>query len=257
MSPPGVGATSRLDTIETLLVRLKLSRALEVVRDLVRQLEAGELSALEVIAELLGQEQAARETRRMKAAFMTARLTHPKTFDSFDFSSQPSVDKNRVLALAELGFVERAEVVHVLGPPGTGKSHLATALGFEAVKAGKSVYFATLAEIISSLIKAQRDGVLPTRLRFPARPALLIVDEVGYLPLEPGGANLFFQLVNARYEKGALTHGVDDEVAEGIPARRYGTPEEVGETATFLLSEGAGYITGQNLRIDGGLTRSV
>lgn len=204
MSPPGVGAASQLDTIEALLVRLKLARALEVLRDLVRQLEAGELSALEVLAELLAQEQAARETRRMKAAFMTARLTQPKTLESFDFSFQPSLDKNRILALAQLRFIERAEVVHLLGPPGTGKSHLASALGFEAVKAGKSVYFATLAEIISSLIKAQRDGNLPVRLRFLSRPALLIVDEVGYLPLEPGGANLFFQLVNARYEKGAL-----------------------------------------------------
>ncbi len=86
----------------------------------------------------------------------------------------------------------------------TGKSHLAIALGFEAIRAGKSVFFATLAEIIASLIKAQREGELAARLRFLARPALLIVDEVGYLPLEPGGANLFFQLVNARYEKGAM-----------------------------------------------------
>ena len=204
MSPPGVGAASQLDAIETLLVRLKLVSALEVVRDLVRQLEAGELSALELIVQRLGEEQAARETRRVKAAFMTARLTQLKTLEGFDFSFQPSLDKNRVLAPAQLGLIERAEVVHLLGPPGTGKSHLATALGFEAVKAGKSVYFATLAEIIASLIKAQCDGNLPARLRFLSRPALLIVDEVGYLPLETGGANLFFQLVNARYEKGAL-----------------------------------------------------
>ena len=204
MSPPAMGAPNQLDTIETLLVRLKLARALEVLRDRVRQFEAGEISALELIAQLLGEEQAIRETRRLKAALMTARLTQPKTLQSFDFSFQPSLDKNRVLALAELGFVERAEVVHLLGPPGTGKSHLATALGFEAVKAGKSLYFATLAEIIASLLKAQRDGELSARLRFLARPALLIVDEVGYLPLEPGGANLFFQLVNARYERGAL-----------------------------------------------------
>ena len=98
----------------------------------------------------------------------------------------------------------RHPLVHLLGPPGTGKSHLAIALGFEAIRAGKSVFFATLAEIIASLIKAQREGELAARLRFLARPALLIVDEVGYLPLEPGGANLFFQLVNARYEKGAM-----------------------------------------------------
>ena len=204
MSPPAVGASSELDTIEALLVRLKLARALEVLRDLVRQLEAGELSALELLARLLGEEQAARETRRLRAASLTARLTQPKTLQSFDFSFQPSLDKSRILALAQLRFIERAEVVHLLGPPGTGKTHLATALGFEAVKAGKSVFFATLAEIITSLLKAKHDGNLNARLRYLSRPACLIVDEVGYLPLEPGGANLFFQLVNARYEKDAM-----------------------------------------------------
>ena len=204
MSPPTVGASSELATIEALLVRLKLARALEVLGDLVRQLEAGELSALELLARLLGEEQAARETRRLRAASMTARLTQPKTLQSFDFSFQPSLDKSRILALAQLRFIERAEVVHLLGPPGTGKTHLATALGFEAVKAGKSVFFATLAEIITSLLKAKHDANLNARLRYLSRPACLIVDEVGYLPLEPGGANLFFQLVNARYEKGSM-----------------------------------------------------
>ena len=93
--------------------------------------------------------------------------------------------------------------MHLLGPPGVGKSHLAIALGVNAVKAHKSVYFTTLTELITSLTQAQRAGTLKTRLRYINRAALLIVDEVGYLPIDPGGANLFFQLVNARYEKGA------------------------------------------------------
>lgn len=122
----------------------------------------------------------------------------------YDFSFQPSLDKARILALAELNFVERCEVVHLLGPPGTGKSHLASALGLEAVKAGKSVSFITLADLVGALAKAEREGTLRERIRFYCRSSLLIVDEIGYLPVIPGGGNLFFQLVNARYEKGAM-----------------------------------------------------
>jgi DNA replication protein DnaC len=195
---------SPLERVRGHLVSLKMTRALEVLDATVRHLEQGELSALEALEQLLGEECSTRETRRIKMALITARLTRIKTLGEFDFAFQPSLDRNRILTLAELGFVERAEVVHLLGPPGTGKSHLAIALAVEALKAGKGVYFATLAELIASLLKAEREGQLTQRVRFLARPALLIVDEVGYLPLERGGANLFFQLVNARYEKGAM-----------------------------------------------------
>ena len=197
-------AETPLERIRAHLVGMKMSRALEVLDDCVRRVEDGQLSALQFLDELLGEEQATRETRRIKSCLMTARLTRIKTLEGFDFSFQPSLDKNRILALAELSFIDRGEVIHLLGPPGTGKSHLAVALGVEAVKAGKSVYFATLAEIIDSLSKAEREGKLAQRIAFITRPALLIIDEVGYLPVQKGGANLFFQLVNARYERGAV-----------------------------------------------------
>jgi DNA replication protein DnaC len=101
-------------------------------------------------------------------------------------------------------FIDRAEAVHLIGPPGTGKTHLSLALGVEAVKAGRSVYFSSLADIVATLAKAERDGALRDRIRYYCRFALLIVDEIGYLPVTAGGGNLFFQLVNARYEKGAM-----------------------------------------------------
>ncbi len=196
--------SSNLERIREHLVGLKMVRALEAIETIVRQLEQGEISALEAFDLLLGEELQMRESRRIRMALMTARLTRIKTLANYDFSFQPSLDRNRVLALAQLDFVARREVVHLLGPPGTGKTHLAVALGVEAVKAGKSVFFGTLAEIIASLLKAEREGQVAQRIQFLTRPALLIVDEVGYLPLAPGGANLFFQLVNARYERGAM-----------------------------------------------------
>lgn len=204
MNGPGDLVPSTLDRIRHDLVGLKMPRALEALDQIVRRLEHGEIGALEAIDILLAEELTLRENSRIKTALRMGRLATIKTLSGFDFSFQPSLDRERILTLAQLGFIGRSEVVHFLGPPGTGKSHLATALGVEAVKAGRSVYFCTLAELLSQLARAEREGRLSERIRFFCRPALLIVDEIGYLPVVPGGGNLFFQLVNARYERGAM-----------------------------------------------------
>ena len=190
--------------IRSSLVGLRMPRALEVLDHTLQRLEQGEITAVEAIDELLLEEYSSREGRRVTMALNTARLLPIKTLESFDFTFQPSLDRNRIMALAQLEFIDRAEAIHLLGPPGTGKSHIATALGVAAVRAGKSVYRATLTELIEALIKAERENRLAEKLRFYARMSLLIVDEIGYLPISGGGANLFFQLVNARYEKGAM-----------------------------------------------------
>lgn len=196
--------SSRVESIRKSLVSLKMPRSLEILDATLRRIEQGQIDGIEALEELLGEEVSLRENRRIKAALRMARLPILKTLAGYDFSFQPSLDRNRILALAGLDFIERAEVVHLLGPPGTGKSHIATALAVEAVRAGRSVYFIPLADLITQLAKAEREGVLKEKVRFLARAALLVVDEIGYLPITPGGANLFFQLVNARYEKGAM-----------------------------------------------------
>jgi DNA replication protein DnaC len=201
MSAP---ADSSLDRVRRHLVGLKMARALETLQDMLGRIERGELSTLEAIEALLGEEFTTRQSRRIKMALQTARLTTIKTLTGYDFSFQPSLDRQQILALAQLDFVERHHVVHLLGPPGTGKSHLAVALGVEAVKAGHSVYFSTLADLIASLTRAEREQGLRERVRYLSRHSLLIVDEIGYLPVGSSGGNLFFQLVNACYEKTAM-----------------------------------------------------
>ena len=197
-------ASSRVDNIRRSMVALKMPRALEMLDVTLRRIEQGQIDGIEAIDDLLTEELSLRENRRIKAALRMARLPIVKTLTGFDFSFQPSLDRNRILALAGLDFINRAEVVHLLGPPGTGKSHLATALAVEAVRAGRSVYFIPLADLVAQLVKAEREGTLREKIRVLSRASLLVVDEIGYLPVTPGGGNLFFQLVNARYEKGAM-----------------------------------------------------
>src|ERR1019366_5130411 len=167
------------------LVNLRMPRALEVLEAVIQQLERGQVGAIEAIDILLAEEITVREGRRIKAALQMARLATIKTLTGLDF-------------------VDRHEVVHFIGQSGTGKSHLAVALGVEAIRAGRSVYFCPLADIIDSLAKADREGRLRERIRYLCRTQLLIIDEIGYVTLGATAGNLFFQLVNARYERGAM-----------------------------------------------------
>ena len=238
--------TEILDRIAAHLVGLRMPRALEALGHTVQRIEKGEISALEAIDTLLAEELTIRESRRIGVAMATARLTPPKTLEGFDFSFQPSLDRGRIMALAQLDFVKRAEVVHFLGPPGTGKSHLATALGVAAVKAGKSVYRCSLAELIEALTRAERGGRLADKIRFHSRAALLIIDEIGYLPITTGGANLFFQLVNARYEKGAMILTSNRGFAEwgdlfGDPVVATALLDRLLHHAVVVQIEGASY----------------
>jgi DNA replication protein DnaC len=263
-------ASSTIDQVRRHLVGLKMPRALEVLDHTIRQLERGEIGAVEAIDALLGEELTLREGRRVKAALKMGRLVTIKTLAGFDFAFQPSLDRNRILALAQLAFIDRHEVVHFLGQPGCGKTHLAIALGVEAVKAGRSVYFGTLAELITSLAKAEREGSLRERLRFLCRPQLLIVDEIGYLPVVPGGGNLFFQLVNARYERGAMILTSNRGFAEwgdlfGHPVVATALLDRLLHHAVVIHIEGASYrlrqhadLIPENLRLGSlpGITQS-
>ena len=242
----GTSPAGLVDRIRHHLVGLKMPRALEVLDHILRRLECGEIGAPEALEALLGEELTLREGRRVRAALKMGRLLTIKTLTGFDFSFQPSLDRNRILTLAQLEFIDRHEVVHFIGQPGCGKTHLALALGVEAVKAGRSVYFSTLADVVTSLAKAEREGTLRERLRFLCRPQLLIIDEIGYLPVIAGGGNLVFQLVNARYERGAMILTSNRGFAEwgdifGSPVVATALLDRLLHHAIVVQIEGASY----------------
>ena len=129
----------------------------------------------------------------------SSRLPYVKTLSAFDFAFQPSIKREQIDALHELGLVERKENVVFLGPPGVGKTHLAISLAITAAESGRKIYFGTLTDLVNSLEEAKAAGRLDRRLKILTHPALLVVDEIGYLPVTQSGAVLFFQLVNRRY----------------------------------------------------------
>ncbi len=133
-----------------------------------------------------------------------ARFPFVKSLDAFDFTYQPSLDKKQVQNLANCHFIEHGENVVILGPPGVGKTHLSVALGLKAIEHGYRVLFTTAANMITTLTKALSEGKLEDKLKMYTVPRLLIVDEIGYLPIDQAGANLFFQLISRRYEKGPV-----------------------------------------------------
>jgi DNA replication protein DnaC len=154
--------------------------------------------------DLLSQELTERQKRNLEVRTKLAHLPYRKTLNEFDFSFQPSIDERLIRELATMNFVARSENVLFLGPPGVGKSHLTVALALEAISQGLSVYFVTLAHLIEDLRKSHEENRLDKRLRVYTRPRILLIDEVGYLPMDRVAAHLFFQVISARYERGSI-----------------------------------------------------
>ena len=197
MKPAG----SRRDRIRAQLADLKMPGALEAIDDVLTGVDGGGVTASEAIEQLLGAQITLRNNRRLQAAMRSSRLPAIKTLDDFDFSFQPSIKREQIDSLHELGFLERKENVIFLGPPGVGKTHLAISLAIAAAQSGRRVYYGALADLITSLEEAKTTGQLGRRLKILTYPSLLVIDEIGYLPVSQTGAMLFFQLINRRYER--------------------------------------------------------
>ena len=183
---------------------LKAPAAASALPKLAERARAEEWSYERFAEALLATEQASRDAHGGEARIKAARFPARKTLEEFDFSFQRSVQKTLVLHLGQLDFLQAKDNVVLLGPPGTGKSHLAIALSIRACLAGQRVLFATATEWVARLGDAQRLGRLAEELRRLERIPLLVVDEVGYIPFDPQAANLMFMLVSSRYERASL-----------------------------------------------------
>jgi DNA replication protein DnaC len=185
------------------LRRLKLPTVLREHEKLARQCAAENVDHVRYLARLVELELLDREARMIERRIKAAKFPAPKSLDAFDFDAIPSLNKRLVLDLARCEFVERRENVVALGPSGVGKTHLAIGLGLAACRRGVKTRFATAAAIVHELIEARDEKRLLRLQRQLAGYELLIIDELGFVPLSRTGAELLFELIGQRYERGA------------------------------------------------------
>ncbi len=183
------------DRIRDHATRLGLTHLTEVITAMVARAENQQMGYLDFVDLLLEEELGLREGRRFRNALKLSGLPHHKTLDEFDFAFRD---------LATLEFIRAKSNVALLGPPGVGKTMLDVALAVAACQAGYSIYFTTLDDLVRRLRTAEATGRFPRQLQAFLRPAVLVVDEVGYLPLDRTEANMFFQLITRRYERGTM-----------------------------------------------------
>ena len=223
-----IGIADR-EILEQNLKRLKLRHVRHTLDAINEVALTEEPSYLDFLAYLVQQEIAGREATQKQRRLKAARFPVWRTLDEFDFSFQVSVSQQTVRDLATLDFIENRENLILLGPPGVGKSHLAIALGVEAVNAGYNTLFTTMDDLASKMYASLADGSLPQYIRSLLRNQLIILDEVGYLTLDKTASDHLFQLVSKAYENVSLI------VTSNLNFSEWGTLFASPGTAAALL----------------------
>src|SRR3954451_2774553 len=195
---------STLERLRTTLTALNLTAIDARLEPLLESASKKDPAYADFLLEGMSTAADARRQRYLKTRLQLAHLPYIKTFDQFDFAFQPSIDERQVRELRTLRFVHEASNVILLEPPGAGKTQLAVPLAQTAIQSGQAAYFMTAHDLVTDLGRAYREGRLDRRLRIYLAPKVLIIDEMGYLPLGDMGATIFFQLVSARYEGGSI-----------------------------------------------------
>jgi DNA replication protein DnaC len=192
-----LGYNKLLNNLET----LKMDKIRNFLPAYLESVTAKDISFVDALLELTDKELDFRNERASKIQVAVSAFPFEKGLDDFDFDFQPSINKKQILDLATLRFLENRENILFYGNPGVGKSHLAVSLGILAAKSRYITYFISCHELITQLNKAHLENRLDAKLKHFSKYRLLIIDEVGYLPIDKQGANLLFQLVARRYEK--------------------------------------------------------
>ena len=212
------------------LAELKLLQIAKGYREVLDEAARKGSSMLEVLATLFGMEQTARQQRALERRLLQARLPKQKILAEYDFNFPKRIPKATILRLFDCDFIPRHGCAVLIGPTGTGKSHLLTALGYTVCERGYSVRYTRVVDMINHLTTAQMNGLLGKALKIYVRPSLLLLDELGYLPIDKRGADLLFQVVAARYESGSIV------LTTNRPFREWGALFDVDNTlATALI----------------------
>jgi DNA replication protein DnaC len=212
------------------LADLKLLEIAQHYREVLDEAARRGSSMLEVLATLIGMEQTARQQRALERRLRQARLPKQKTLADYDFTFPKRIPKTAIIRLFDCDFIPRHGCAVFLGPTGTGKSHLLIALGYTACERGYSVRYTRVVDMLNHLTTAQINGWLGKALKTYVRPQLLLLDELGYLPIDKRGADLLFQVVAARYEAGSIV------LTTNRTFREWGTLFDVDNTlATALI----------------------
>jgi DNA replication protein DnaC len=190
-----------MERLKENLEGLKMSNTLQIIDNYLEQAVKDDVNIIDVLDHIFSEEAKSKRKRAYEKQLQMSGFPIKKALEDFDFAFQPSIDKKQIDELATMRFLENAENIVFLGPPGVGKTHLATALGMIAASHRASTYYVNCHNLIEQLKKAHFENRLSEKLRLLSRYRLLIIDEIGYLPMDIHGANLFFQLVTRRYEK--------------------------------------------------------